>query len=105
MAGYKSQKTWRAKSRICFKYSFATQFLYWSYSVAAIDIDGADGSTNIAGELLDNSTMERVKEKDFNIFGYLVKHGASRVLLSSDDAVITRATGTNTNDFKILLMS
>jgi len=49
--------------------------------------------------------MERVKEKDFNIFEYLVKHGASRVLLSSDDAVITRATGTNTNDFKILLMS
>jgi len=49
--------------------------------------------------------MERVKEKDFNIFEYLVKHDTSRILLSLDDAVITRATGTNANDFKILLMS
>jgi len=49
--------------------------------------------------------MEGVKEKDFNMFEYLVEHGTSRVLISLDDAVITRAIGTNADDFKILLMS
>jgi len=78
---------------------------YTNVTVAAIDTDGTDGPTNIAGGLVDNSTMERAKEKGFNIFECLVKHDTSRVLLSLDDAVITKATGTNANDFKILLVS
>jgi len=74
-------------------------------TIAAIDTDGTDGPTNIAGGLIDNSTMERAKEKGFNIFEHLVKHDTSRLLLSLDDAIITEATGTNANDLKILLVS
>lgn len=72
--------------------------------IAAIDSDGTDGPTDIAGGIVDASTAERAKEKDIDISGHLSHHNASPVLRELNDAVITGHTGTNVNDLKILLV-
>ena len=72
--------------------------------IAAIDSDGTDGPTDIAGGIVDASTAERAKEKDIDISGHLSHHSASPVLRELNDAVITGHTGTNVNDLKILLV-
>ena len=72
--------------------------------VAALDSDGTDGPTDIAGGLIDNSTIKRAKENSLNVFKHLSEHDASAVLLSLDDAIVTGSTGTNANDLKILLV-
>jgi len=72
--------------------------------IAAIDSDGTDGPTDIAGGIVDASTAERAKEKDIDISGHSSHHNASPVLRELNDAVITGHTGTNVNDLKILLV-
>jgi len=72
--------------------------------IAALDTDGTDGPTDIAGGLIDGSTIKRAKENNFDVFKHLLEHDASPVLLSLDDAIITGSTGTNANDLKILLV-
>jgi len=72
--------------------------------VAALDTDGTDGPTDIAGGLVDNSTIKRAEENKLNIFKHLLEHDASAVLLSLGDAIVTGSTGTNANDLKILLI-
>jgi len=72
--------------------------------IAALDTDGTDGPTGIAGGLVDNSTIKRAKEKSVDTFKHLSEHDASTVLLSLGDAIITGPTGTNANDLKILLV-
>ncbi len=72
--------------------------------IAALDTDGTDGPTDIAGGLIDNSTATRAKEKGLDIFHYLLEHDASRALSSLGDAIVTGSTGTNVNDLKILLV-
>jgi len=72
--------------------------------IAAIDSDGTDGPTGIAGGIVDASTAERAKEKDIDISRHLLHHNASPVLRELNDAVITGHTGTNVNDLKILLV-
>lgn len=72
--------------------------------IAALDTDGTDGPTDIAGGLIDNSTVKRAKETNLNILKHLSEHDVSTVLLSLGDAIITGSTGTNVNDLKILLV-
>jgi len=72
--------------------------------IAALDTDGTDGPTDIAGGLIDDSTVRRAEEKSFDIFEYLLAHDACRVLLSVGDALVTGPTGTNASDLKILLV-
>jgi len=72
--------------------------------IAALDTDGTDGPTGVAGGLIDNSTTKRAKEKNFDIFEHLLAHDASKILLSLGDAIVTGSTGTNANDLKILLV-
>lgn len=73
--------------------------------IAALDTDGTDGPTNIAGGLIDNSTVKRAKENSFDIFKHLSEHDTSPILLSLGDAIVTGSTGTNANDLKILLVA
>ncbi|GAH81909.1 unnamed protein product, partial [marine sediment metagenome] len=72
--------------------------------IAAIDSDGTDGPTDIAGGIIDASTAERAKEKDIDISEHLSHHNASPVLRELNDTVITGHTGTNVNDLKLLLV-
>lgn len=72
--------------------------------VAAVDTDGTDGRTDIAGGLTDSSTVSRAKIKHLDVFKHLHEHDASTVLLSTGDAIITGHTGTNANDLKMVLI-
>jgi len=64
----------------------------------ALDSDGTDGPTELAGALTDRSTWERAEKKGYDLFNFLYHHNVSQVLLDLDDAIITGSTGTNVND-------
>ncbi|MFC1951800.1 glycerate kinase [Chloroflexota bacterium] len=71
---------------------------------AAIDTDGTDGPTEIAGGIIDNSTSERAREKGLDLMENLSSHNASAVLRELGDAITTGHTGTNVNDLVVMLV-
>ena len=73
--------------------------------IAAIDSDGTDGPTSIAGGIVDPSTVARARNQGCDIFAHLVHHDTSPVLQKLGDAIITGHTGTNVNDLKVMLVS
>ena len=73
--------------------------------IAAIDSDGTDGPTSIAGGIVDPSTVTRARDQGYDIFTHLVRHDTSFILQQLDDAIITGHTGTNVNDLKVMLVS
>lgn len=70
----------------------------------AVDTDGNDGSTPIAGGIVDGLTMARAAERGINITAGLRSHNSSRVLEQLGDAVITGPTGMNILDFKVIVI-
>jgi glycerate 2-kinase len=72
--------------------------------IAALDTDGSDGPTDIAGGLVDASTISSAREAGLEPIDFLLKHDASSFLLAMGDAIITGPTGTNVNDLKIALV-
>ncbi|MFC1955993.1 glycerate kinase [Chloroflexota bacterium] len=73
--------------------------------IAAIDTDGTDGPTEIAGGIVDCSTIERAGEKRLDVLESLLSHDSSTILRELGDAVITGHTGTNVNDLIVMLIS
>ena len=73
-------------------------------AVCALDTDGTDGPTNLAGALTDGSTVPRAKEKGYDVFQKLMEHDAGTVLKAVADAVITGPTGTNVNDIVVAVI-
>lgn len=73
--------------------------------IAAIDTDGTDGPTELAGGIVDSSTIERAKEKGVGLLESLLSHDASTVLSELSDAIVTGHTGTNVNDLKVMLIA
>ena len=72
--------------------------------LVAIDTDGTDGPTDLAGGIVGGRTLPAAKAKDIDVFRALHDHDASRVLQEIGDAVITGHTGTNVNDLRLLLV-
>lgn len=68
--------------------------------IGAIDSDGEDGSTGIAGGLV--SGEEEVSGEEINSF--LRNHDSSRLLKEMDGAIIIGQTGTNVNDLRLSLV-
>ena len=66
----------------------------------AIDSDGEDGSTGIAGGIVTGGS--EVDEEESN--AYLENHDASSVLKKIGGAIITGQTGTNVNDIRLSLV-
>ena len=73
--------------------------------IAAIDSDGTDGPTSIAGGIVDTSTVTRARKQGYDIFAHLVCHDTSSILQKLGDAIITGHTGTNVNDLMVMLVS
>ena len=71
--------------------------------IAAIDTDGTDGPTELAGGIIDSSTTERAKEKGLDLLESLLSHDASTILSKLSDAIITGQTGTNVNSLYVML--
>ncbi len=72
--------------------------------LVAIDTDGTDGPTDLAGGIVGGRTLPAAQAKDIDVFRALHDHDASRVLQEVGDAVITGHTGTNVNDLRLLLV-
>jgi glycerate 2-kinase len=71
---------------------------------AAVDSDGTDGPTDIAGGLVDWSTMPRAREMEIDIVDALRRHRSSQALLDLGDAIVTGHTGTNVMNLRVMLV-
>jgi glycerate-2-kinase len=73
--------------------------------LAALDTDGTDGPTDMAGGLTDGTTVERARRAGLNAYESLHTHDSSKVLCAVGDAVITGNTGTNVCDLNLLYVA
>ena len=72
--------------------------------IAGLDSDGTDGPTDIAGAMVDGSTLERARSLGIDLRECLRIHDTSAALSRMEDAIITGATGTNVNDLKFAIV-
>jgi len=73
--------------------------------IAGIDSDGTDGPTDVAGAMVDGSTMNRARVLGIDLRQQLRIHDTNSALLCIDDIIVTGSTGTNVNDLKLALVS
>ncbi len=67
--------------------------------------DGRDGPCDAAGGLVDNTTLARMREAGCVPEDMLANNDSYHALKSSDDLLMTGATGTNVADLQILIRS
>jgi len=67
---------------------------------SSIDTDGKDGSSEFAGGIVDEESLNILKVED--IKKGILNHDAQSLLASSNDLILTGFTGTNVNDIQIL---
>jgi phosphopyruvate hydratase len=72
---------------------------------AAIDSDGTDGPTDVAGGLVDWTTAERASDRHVDVGEALRTHHSSMALTRLGDAIITGHTGTNVMNLRVLLVA
>jgi glycerate-2-kinase len=70
--------------------------------LAAVDTDGTDGPTLIAGGLADGRTAARAAEMGLDVHAALQRHESSRLLRALGDEIVTGNTGTNLCDLNLL---
>ncbi|RLI46958.1 glycerate kinase [Candidatus Bathyarchaeota archaeon] len=74
-------------------------------TVSAIDTDGTDGPTDIAGGIADGYTLKRAREKDIDVYENLMKHNTSHVLRTLKDTIYTEPTGTNVMNLRVIIIT
>lgn len=72
--------------------------------VFSVGSDGTDGPTDAAGGYVDSSTAKVLKSQGVNIYDVLKDNDAYNALKKTDGLIITGATGTNVNDFAVVLI-
>ncbi|WP_248895726.1 glycerate kinase type-2 family protein [Haloplanus halobius] len=75
-----------------------------SVTTLAIGTDGTDGPTDVAGGLVDATTVSRMERAGVDARAHLRRHDATPALRAVDDAVITGPTGTNVMDLRLTLV-
>lgn len=73
-------------------------------AIFSVGSDGTDGPTDAAGGYTDNTTAAKLAEKGISIFDVLQENDAYNALKETDGLIMTGATGTNVNDFAMLLI-
>jgi glycerate-2-kinase len=73
-------------------------------AVCALDTDGTDGPTSLAGALTDGSTIKTAAELGYDLYRLLVEHDVATVLKAVGDVIITGPTGTNVNDLVVVVV-
>jgi glycerate 2-kinase len=71
---------------------------------AAVDTDGTDGPTDIAGGIIDGHILKEAKEKKVDLAKFLRKHKSLEALQRLHNAIITGHTGTNVLDLRVILI-
>ncbi|HSB05998.1 MAG TPA: DUF4147 domain-containing protein [Thermodesulfobacteriota bacterium] len=72
------------------------------FCIGAIDTDGTDGPTEIAGGIGDGSTVERARKKRLDVYESLKNHDSLNLLRAVGDEIITGNTGTNVCDLNVI---
>ncbi|MDI7258394.1 MAG: DUF4147 domain-containing protein [Thermodesulfobacteriota bacterium] len=72
------------------------------FCIGAIDTDGTDGPSEIAGGMTDGTTVERAQRKGVNAYEQLRAHNSSAVLRMVGDEIVTGNTGTNVCDLNVI---
>ena len=75
-----------------------------SITALAIGTDGTDGPTDVAGGLVDESTVSRLRARSVDPVDHLRSHNASYPLERARDAVYTGSTETNVMDLRVFLV-
>ncbi len=74
-------------------------------SICALDTDGTDGPTDVAGGIADGGTVGRAGREGLDVYRRLWDHDSGSVLLALGDAVVTGNTGTNLCDLNVIFVS
>jgi len=72
------------------------------FCIGAIDTDGTDGPTEIAGGLGDGSTVKRARKRGIDVYESLKRHDSSILLKALGDEILTGNTGTNVCDLNVI---
>ncbi len=75
------------------------------FCLAALNTDGTDGPTDLAGGPADGTTVERAREKGLDVYKRLRAHDSSTVLQAVGDTIHTGNTSTNVCDLNIVYVS
>jgi glycerate 2-kinase len=73
-------------------------------ALCALDTDGTDGPTGLAGAVIDATSAHRAKLLGLDLPRALREHNTTGVLERLGDAVTTGHTGTNTNDLVVTVV-
>ena len=73
-------------------------------AIFSIGSDGTDGPTGAAGGYVDNHTYKILLDSGIDIYKVLENNDAYHGLKACDGLIITGPTGTNVNDFSVLLI-
>ena len=73
-------------------------------AVFSVGSDGTDGPTDAAGGYVDNNTASCLAKQGVDIAQVLKDNDAYHALQKSEGLIITGPTGTNVNDFSLLLI-
>jgi len=74
------------------------------WSLLSVGTDGIDGPTSAAGALLDNTSLELLRQKDLNIKDFLINNDSNTFLKKIDSLFITGPSGNNVADIQIILV-
>ena len=75
------------------------------WTMLAADTDGNDGSTNVAGGLVDGETAGRAREAGVDPVEALSRNDSYRALEAAGALLVTGPTGTNVNDLRVALVT
>jgi hydroxypyruvate reductase len=89
---------------LAFAIAAEQQGLTGSWAFLSGGTDGLDGPTDAAGGIVDQNTIKRMTQAGVNPTELLENNDSYTALKSSNDLVITGATGTNVADLQILLI-
>ena len=73
-------------------------------AIFSVGSDGTDGPTDAAGGYVDTDTLSTLESKGIDINKVLFDNDAYNALKASGGLVMTGPTGTNVNDFAVLLI-
>ncbi len=81
----------------------ARQIAGENITVLSAGTDGIDGNSPAAGAVVDGSTVERARQRGFDVAAALAEFDGFPLLEAIGDAIITGPTGNNVRDLRILL--
>jgi glycerate-2-kinase len=74
-------------------------------AVAAADTDGADGTTDVAGGIVDGYTVTRAQENGIDLFKESLNHNSHGVLAKLEDTIVTGTLGQNLRSLFVIYVA